>query len=71
MPATRSKRLTRETKARLRDVLEANGLGPCSHPDCNPHEPSCASNAVYIRALEAVTQAFKIGRGEVVASDEP
>lgn len=65
------KRLTRETRARLDDVLKANGLGPCGHPDCRINEPSCASNAVYLRAKVVAEEAFRIGRGETVASDEP
>jgi hypothetical protein len=56
--------LTKVHKRELLDVLAANALGPCTHPDCDPRQPSCASNAIHLRALAAVTEAFKMGRGE-------
>ena len=62
--AKRPPRLTKAERSTLHDVLKANGLGPCNHPDCNPREPSCGSNYVHLRALSAVEAAFRIGRGE-------
>lgn len=61
------KRLTVDERARLRDVLEANGFKPCTHPDCDPRQPSCATNSIHLKARDAVEAAFRLGRGELAA----
>lgn len=63
------KRLTRGQVEELRNVLKANGLGPCNHPDCDSRQPTCATNYVYLRALEAVKMAYRLGQG--ARADEP
>ena len=57
------KYFTSEQIRELKGVLEANGLGPCTHPDCDPRQPSCASNAIHLRALAAMKTAYRLGRG--------
>lgn len=64
------KRLTKAEEAVLLDILKAATLAPCSHPDCDPKQPSCASNYIFLRAKDAVTAAFRYGRGELVAVAE-
>lgn len=64
------KYFTSEQIRELKGVLEANGLGSCSHPECNPREPSCATNAVHLRALAAVKTAYRLGRGESAIASE-
>ena len=58
------KYFTSEQIRELKGVLEANGLGPCTHPDCDPRQPSCATNAIHLRALAAAKTAYRLGRGE-------
>jgi hypothetical protein len=58
----RVKRFTAAECKLLIDILEANDLGPCSHPDCDPKQPSCASNYIHLRALAAVKSAYCLGR---------
>jgi hypothetical protein len=64
------KRLTKRQVEELRNVLRANGLGPCTHPDCDPRQPSCASNAIHLRALEAMKMAYRLGQGNSVMENE-
>lgn len=54
------KNLTRDELAEIRGVLEANGLMPCNHPDCDPKQPSCATNYVYLRSLEAAKTVYRL-----------
>lgn len=56
-----AKRISKADEVALRGVLEANDLGNCMHPDCDPKQPSCASNYVHLRALAAVREAFRLG----------
>lgn len=64
------KRLNSHELSVLTDVLKASGFEPCSHPDCDPKQPSCASNYIYLRAKDAVVAAFRVGRGELAAVPE-
>lgn len=57
--------LQRHELSALLDVLAANGLGACSHPDCDPRQPSCATNAVFLRAKRAVVEAYRLGQGRL------
>jgi hypothetical protein len=52
---------TAKERAILMDILKANGLGPCNHPDCDPKQPSCATNYVHLRAYDAVKIAYWSG----------
>jgi hypothetical protein len=73
MPRKSREQETKRDRDRLNDVLEANHIVPCTHPDCDPRQPSCASNAIYLRAKAAVTAAFRLGKfgpaGEVDADE--
>ena len=64
------RRLTKAQLSTLEDVLRANGLGSCDHPDCDPRQPSCAVNYIHLRARDAVQAAFRLGLGEVVVEKE-
>lgn len=44
---------------RVMDILKANNLGPCNHPDCDARQPSCATNYVHLKAKAAVEAAMK------------
>jgi len=54
-------RLTRTDRNAIRQVLAANGLAPCTHPDCDPRKPSCATNSIFLRAQSAAVKAFQLG----------
>ena len=58
------KPLNSAVRLALRGVLEANGFTPCTHPDCDPRQPSCASNHIFTKAVYAVEAAYRLGRGE-------
>lgn len=64
------RRLTTMEQTELREVLKANGMEPCNHHDCNPKEPSCATNYVYLRAKAAIEAAYRLGLGHPAAVDE-
>lgn len=65
------KPLTRIEKAMLADLLAANGEKHCTHPDCDPKQPSCAVNSIYLRTMRIAEEAFRLGRREATSEAEP
>ena len=53
-------RLTRDEITECQEALKANGIGPCNHPGCDPKQPSCATNYVYLKALEAAKAVYRL-----------
>ena len=64
------RRLNASDERIVRDIAEAHGLGPCGHPDCDPRQPSCATNSIYLRVMSAMREAFKRGSGSVAFVSE-
>ncbi len=58
-----------ERKAIL-DALEAAGIAHCTHPDCDPKQPSCATNYVFLKAKQAAEATYRIGLGQSAIQDE-
>jgi len=52
--------LTRAEQQEIREVLKANGLEPCNHPDCDPKQPSCATNYVFLKAFKAAETVYRL-----------